>query len=187
MDRPTFGRRARRRARRKRIAVKAWVATLVGATLGLPAPTGIDLLARLERTPRGVESSDATAALLRFRREAFAARPVPRPPQPPDRPRDDAPQVEQPSAEQSPSVSTIIVQAASEFGVDAGFMLSLARCESDLDPNAQSPYGYHGLFQFDATTWSAYGHGSIYDPVAQARTAARLVAEGQVERWPNCA
>ncbi len=186
MDRPTFGRRARLRARRKRIALRAWVATLIGATLGLPAPTGIDLLARLERTPRGVESSDATASLLRFRREAFAARPV-RPPRPSAERRRETGRSEQAPVAEPTSVPSIIAEAASEFGVDPGFMLSLGRCESDLDPQAQSPYGYHGLFQFDVATWNAYGYGSIYDPVAQARTAARLVAAGQVERWPNCA
>jgi hypothetical protein len=65
--------------------------------------------------------------------------------------------------------------------------LSVADCESTLNPTAYNAAGYHGLFQFDQTTWSAYGYGSIYDPVAQSRTAARLIAAGQQSRWPNCA
>lgn len=81
----------------------------------------------------------------------------------------------------------VIQEAAAEFGLDPGYLLSVASCESGLDPTAYNPAGYHGLFQFDQTTWAAYGYGSIYDPTAQARTAARLIAAGQSSRWPNCA
>ncbi|MGH2819414.1 MAG: transglycosylase family protein, partial [Actinomycetota bacterium] len=84
-------------------------------------------------------------------------------------------------------VTEIIDAAAAEFGIDGGYLLSVAECESGLDPGAVNPAGYHGLFQFDETTWEAYGHGSIYDPVAQARTAAELLAAGEASRWPNCA
>ena len=66
-------------------------------------------------------------------------------------------------------------------------MVSIAECESGLDPTAYNSAGYHGLFQYDDTTWGAYGYGSIWDPVAQARTTAELLADGQSSRWPNCA
>ncbi|MGH2806877.1 MAG: transglycosylase family protein [Actinomycetota bacterium] len=85
------------------------------------------------------------------------------------------------------SITGIIYAAAAEFGLDGGYLLAVATCESTLNPTAYNPAGYHGLFQFDQTTWSAYGYGSIYDPVAQSRTAARLLAAGQDSRWPNCA
>jgi len=52
---------------------------------------------------------------------------------------------------------------------------------------AYNAAGYHGLFQFDEQTWAAYGYGDIYDPTAQSRTAARLIAAGESSRWPNCA
>jgi soluble lytic murein transglycosylase-like protein len=107
---------------------------------------------------------------MRFRREAFATRPRPTP-----------------SAEPETSVSDIIYAAAAEFGIDGAYLLAVAHCESTLNHGAYNPAGYHGLFQFDYTTWAAYGYGSIYDPVAQARTAARLLAAGQASRWPNCA
>lgn len=84
-------------------------------------------------------------------------------------------------------VTEIVLSAASEFGLDGGYLLSVASCESGLDPAARNPAGYFGLFQFDLPTWSAYGYGSIYDAQAQARTAARLLAAGQSARWPNCA
>jgi soluble lytic murein transglycosylase-like protein len=182
MDRITFGRRARRRSRLRRMALRAWLLTLVGTAFGFPAPTGMDLLARFQPGPpqRGVEASEATAATIRFRREAFDARPAERPAQ---RANKSAPRPD-PSP---PSVPEIITAAATENGVDPNELLSIARCESDLDPQAQSALGYHGLFQFDLETWAEYGYGSIYDATAQARTAAELVAAGETERWPNCA
>jgi soluble lytic murein transglycosylase-like protein len=87
----------------------------------------------------------------------------------------------------SGSTSGIIAQAASEFGLSSSYLIGVAECESGLNPRAYNAAGYYGLFQFDQTTWSAYGYGSIYDPVAQARTAARLLAAGESSRWPNCA
>jgi soluble lytic murein transglycosylase-like protein len=97
-----------------------------------------------------------------------------------------APESPQP-AEEAGSTTEIIYAAAAEFGLEGDYLLSVASCESDLDPGAANPVGYYGLFQFDWQTWAAYGYGSIWDPVAQARTAARLLAAGQSERWPHCA
>ena len=85
------------------------------------------------------------------------------------------------------SISAVIYAAAAEAGISGSYLLSMASCESALNPQAYSSAGYYGLFQFDEATWGAYGYGSIYDPVAQSRTAARLIAAGQSHRWPNCA
>jgi Transglycosylase-like domain len=85
------------------------------------------------------------------------------------------------------SVSGVIYAAAAEVGVSGSYLLSVADCESGLNPQAHNLAGYYGLFQFDERTWMSYGYGSIYDPVAQSRTAARLIAAGQARRWPNCA
>jgi soluble lytic murein transglycosylase-like protein len=85
------------------------------------------------------------------------------------------------------SIAGVVYSAAAEAGISGSYLLSVAQCESNLDPGAYGAGGYYGLFQFDQPTWSAYGYGSIYDPVAQAHTAARLIAEGETSRWPNCA
>jgi soluble lytic murein transglycosylase-like protein len=85
------------------------------------------------------------------------------------------------------SVTSVIYSAAAEAGISGSYLLSVAECESSLDTGAYNSSGYYGLFQFDQQTWGAYGYGSIYDPVAQSRTAARLIAAGQSSRWPNCA
>jgi soluble lytic murein transglycosylase-like protein len=84
-------------------------------------------------------------------------------------------------------LTSVIYAAASHAGISGSYLLSIAHCESSLNPQAYSPSGYYGLFQFDRPTWSAFGYGSIYDPVAQSETAARLVAAGETSRWPNCA
>lgn len=154
-----------------------WLASVFGAAAGLPGLDG-GLLERLaargallERAGTAVPVSRSAAAAVRFRREAFENRPRPTP-------------------SPSPSPATlggILTAAAHEFGLDPAYLISVANCESTLNPNAVNPAGYYGLFQFDQGTWAAYGYGSIFDPVAQARTAARLLAAGQASRWPSCA
>ncbi len=187
MDRLYFGARARRRLKRariKRALVALWVVAL-GA--GVPGATAV-----LDWTQRAIGGApprpitglpeNVNAALvpakekraeLHTEREQRQASPAP-------------------TAVSTPTIATtstsgIIAAAATEFGLDPGYLLSVASCESGLNPSAYNPAGYHGLFQFDQTTWAAYGYGSIYDPTAQARTAARLIAAGQASRWPNCA
>ena len=174
-----FGARARRNRRRTRLrahlGLAVWIASLI--TAGGGAVTQVETLPG---------SAPGKAVLLQ---SAFMA-PVLSP-----EPGDDATQsgARRPSsksrprpAEPSDPVEGAISSAASEFGVDANYLRSLASCESDLDPNAHSPAGYYGLFQFDEETWSEYGYGSIWDPAAQARTAAGLLAMGEHDRWPNC-
>ena len=138
-----------------------------------------------------MKGSSPVASSTKFRREVFEARPTPSEPKPEPEPTPEAtpePVEAEPVAPEAPAtVTDIIYAAAAEFGLDGGYLVAVASCESGLDPGAVNPAGYHGLFQFDEQTWSAYGYGSIYDPTAQARTAARLLAAGQSSRWPNCA
>jgi hypothetical protein len=91
------------------------------------------------------------------------------------------------SAAPAGSITGVIYNAAAGVGISGSYLLSVAECESNLDPGAYGAGGYYGLFQFDQQTWSEYGYGSIYDPVAQSQAAARLIAEGETSRWPNCA
>lgn len=141
----------------------------------------------------GVSTTESAASMMHFRRKVFAGRPAPTPPPPPPAPVEVAAPVE---AEVAPapapaapagSVTEIIYAAADEFGVDRSFLLSIADCESGLNPNAVNPAGYHGLFQFATSTWASQGYGdNIYDPVAQSRTAARMISEGGQSAWANC-
>ena len=185
MDRLYFGARARRRLRRaraKRAMVALWVVAL-GA--GVPGATAVlDWTERALSNPKqphaitgnpehvtaGLIHAKEMKAELHTEKEQREASPDP---------------IEATAA--ATSTDAVIFAAANEFGLDPNYLLSVAVCESGLNPSAYNPAGYHGLFQFDQTTWAAYGYGSIYDPTAQARTAARLIAAGQSSRWPNCA
>jgi soluble lytic murein transglycosylase-like protein len=183
VERLTFGVRARRPARLRRLAVAASIAWL-GLAL-LEVPTGLELLGAppAPSPDRGaVETSDTIGALLRFRGAAFEAHPEPAP----RRREPHADPEEEQGAAPSGAIPELIYAAAAEFGLDGAYLLAVADCESGLDATASSALGYYGLFQFDRQTWAAYGYGSIYDPAAQARTAARLLAAGQTSRWPNC-
>jgi soluble lytic murein transglycosylase-like protein len=117
---------------------------------------------------------------LRFRQGVFDNRPAPEPST------DTSAQGAVPAASGG-SITDIIYTAAAEFGVSGDWMVSIAECESGLNPGAYNPAGYYGLFQYEQGLWAGSGYGSIYDPVAQARTTARLLSLGQSSRWPNCA
>jgi hypothetical protein len=132
-------------------------------------PTGIVL-------STGIETSETAASTARFRRGLFGARETAR------RPGSEgaAPPADTPPA--SGPITDLIFEAAAEYGVDGNFMYALAICESNLNPRAYNAAGYHGLFQFDQQTWAAFGEGEIYDPAAQARATAKLVATGETER-----
>ncbi len=196
-----FGTAGRKKARNARYRARIGALGLVAALIGIPgANSGLDLvrdaLSEDERPAittdlTGVTTSESAASMLRFRGNLFKNRPTPSP-TPAETPEEEAPEPEAPPVAAPPpapagSVTEIIYAAAAEFGIDPNYLLSVASCESGLNPGAVNPAGYHGLFQFDHATWSAYGYGSIYDPVAQARAAARMLAAGMASRWPNCA
>ncbi len=193
MEHLHFSARARRRDRLKRRLTSLAVISLIAAMLGIP---GMDLGWRLigrftgassigqASNVGGVETSESTKSMLKFRQQVFATRPTPKPEE-----TNASPEATEATVAVAPagSITSIIYAAAAEFGLGGDYLVSVAHCESTLNPQATNPAGYYGLFQFDQGTWSAYGYGSIYDPTAQARTAARLIAAGQASRWPNCA
>lgn len=199
MDNLSFSRRARRRARRQRAKRVAFVLSVLATIAGLPGATfALNALERLA-SPRptraelgGIDASESIASTTRFRREVFKRRRrLERRSTSKQGGVETQTQAQAEAQAAAPdsggSISEVISSAAAEFGLDAGYLLGVASCESGLDPGAVNSVGYYGLFQFDETTWAAYGYGSIYDPVAQARTAARLLAAGHTSRWPNCA
>ena len=194
MDKLSFSRRARRRARRQRVKRIAFALSVLATITGLPGATfALDALGRLsvprptQAELRGIQASESLASTTRFRREVFERRPRNQPGSSSQADGRGAEGADDAGPASGGSIPEIISSAAAEFGLDGGYLLSVAGCESGLDPSAVNAVGYHGLFQFDETTWAAYGYGSIYDPIAQARTAARLLAAGQNSRWPNCA
>lgn len=195
-----FGAAGRKKARTTRFKLRVGLAGLVAFAVGVPgASLGVDLVrdafgdGSAETAVAdlgGVTTSQSAKSMLRFRGNLFQNRPTPTPT--PTETEESVAETEAPAETVAPvapagSITEIIYAAAAEFGIDPGYLVAVATCESGLDPSAVNPAGYHGLFQFDETTWGAYGYGSIYDPTAQARTAARMLAAGMASRWPNCA
>jgi len=193
-----FGPRLTRRERLKRRLGATVLATGASLLIGIPAGMGtLGALSSLAGTAspaetkpgKGVEASESHSSIVRFRREVFKGRKKPVKPEPAPEPSavaGEEPAAATPAAPAG-SIEEIIASAATEFGLDPNYLIGVATCESGLDPNAYNEAGYHGLFQFDEQTWGAYGYGSIWDPSAQARTTARLIAAGEGSRWPNCA
>jgi hypothetical protein len=195
MQRLSFGARARRKARIRRAGPWIWAVSVLAMVLGVPgARVGADVLGLgLDQASlRGVETTESAAGLMKFRGGTFQMRPVVKPSPEPDAVAEAEPETTEAVAVAAPaapagSIAAIVYAAAAEYGLSGDYLLSVASCESGLNPGAVNAAGYYGLFQFGAGTWATEGYGSIYDPVAQARTAARMLAAGQASRWPNCA
>jgi soluble lytic murein transglycosylase-like protein len=84
-------------------------------------------------------------------------------------------------------IVAIITAAAETYGVDPGWMISTATCESNLRPDAYNPSGpYVGIFQFLPSTFAAHGGTDIWDPVQQSEIAASMFAGGDSSAWPVC-
>ncbi|MDQ2952939.1 MAG: G5 domain-containing protein [Chloroflexota bacterium] len=87
-------------------------------------------------------------------------------------------------------IETIIRTAAETWGADPTQLLRVSFCESRYNPNAyNASSGASGLFQFLATTWApnsvraGYAGTSVFDPVANANTAAYMFSIGQARQW----
>jgi hypothetical protein len=184
----SFGARARRRRRIRKLVTWTWIFCMVGMIAGIPGTElSLNVAQRLfgrkiaAQSAGAFDTTEAATGMKRFQRGLFRKRPTPSPTLSP------SPSMGGSPAPVAGSIEDVIYDAAEEFGLSGSYLVSVAMCESHLNPNAYNSAGYHGLFQFDDQTWGAYGYGSVYDPVAQARTAARLIADGQSSRWPNCA
>ena len=186
MNRLIFGERARRRARFRRATLWLSLASMAAMITGVSGTGGVlefvgNLGREAEVAPnQGITTTETMTSMRRFQSRMFEARPKPTPtPTPTEKP--------EPTAATGGSVVEIITAAAQRHGLSPDYLIGIAECESGLDPNAYNSAGYHGLFQFDSTTWAEFGNGSITDPVAQAEAAASLIAAGQSSRWPVCA
>ena len=80
----------------------------------------------------------------------------------------------------------IIYAAADAYGQSRSAMLSVAQCESLLDPNAINPYSSaSGLFQFLPGTWATtpWAGDNIFNPVSNANAAAWMWSVGRRGEW----
>ncbi|HLI70003.1 MAG TPA: peptidoglycan-binding protein [Ktedonobacteraceae bacterium] len=62
--------------------------------------------------------------------------------------------------------------------------VSVARCESSLNPNAVNPSSdAEGLFQIIPSTWRAYGSGNIFNPTDNSKAALKIYREQGHNSW----
>jgi hypothetical protein len=84
-------------------------------------------------------------------------------------------------------IEAILTAAADADGVDPGWLISTAECESNLSAYAYNPSGpFDGVLQFLPSTFAAHGGTDIWDPTQQAQIAARMFAAGESGEWPVC-
>jgi len=91
-------------------------------------------------------------------------------------------------------IEGIVRAAANKYGISEDYFVSVARCESTLNPNSVN-YDYYengnpsGLFQHISGYWSAraekygYAGASVLDPVANANVTAAMFADGLTNLW----
>lgn len=171
--------RTRRRLRWAGVALVAATVVTVGGAFAVAAPV------EPSATPVSM-----TADALEHRAAALAAVPgMPAalaigvtlnfPPPPPPAPEPQAP-------EPRGSVEDAI---ATYFGDMYSKALSVARCESTLNPNAVSPGGgNHGLFQINTVhrglvASMGYSWSQIYDPYVNSAVARRIYDESGWSPW----
>lgn len=83
-------------------------------------------------------------------------------------------------------IVAIIYDAADQYGQNRSAMLTVAQCESLLDPNAVNGYSNaSGLFQFLPGTWATtpFAGADIFDPVANANAAGWMWSVGRRGEW----
>lgn len=87
----------------------------------------------------------------------------------------------------------IFMTAAESFQLDPSLLVSIADCESGLNPTATN-HIYAGLFQFSPNTWESTrthmgenpDQGLRFDPAEAIKTAAFKIANGGISAWKNC-
>ena len=91
-------------------------------------------------------------------------------------------------------VEHVVRQAARKYGIDENHFVSIAMCESTMNPNAVNRSYYEnghpsGLFQHLSGYWPAraakygYAGASVFDPVANANVTAGMWRDGARGLW----
>lgn len=96
--------------------------------------------------------------------------------------------VQAPVAPGVQAIKNIITKWAKYYGIDPGWPLRIAACESGYNLRAYNPSGATGLFQFMVATFNANypragAGGDIYSAEDQSRTAIWMLAHGQAGQW----
>src|SRR4051794_40539303 len=79
--------------------------------------------------------------------------------------------------------------SSSSGGAGGAGLAAIRRCESGGNYSTNTGNGYYGAYQFDQHTWEAAGGSgspASASPAEQDRAAARWIAAGHRDAWPNC-
>lgn len=94
------------------------------------------------------------------------------------------------AAEAAAVEAPVPTEATPPGGAPSGQLGSIAQCESGGDPGAVSPDGqYHGLYQFDQSTWESVGGSGSPSAASAAEQTARaqtLMGQSGTSPWPSC-
>lgn len=77
----------------------------------------------------------------------------------------------------SAELDAIFDEAAEKYGVDAKFLKSIAKCESDFDPACVSHSGATGIMQLMPATAAELGVSDSYDPYKNIMGGAQYISE----------
>lgn len=84
----------------------------------------------------------------------------------------------------SPNIADAIRYWFGQYGIGAWWGFATASCESSFDLYAYNPAsGVTGLFQFQPSTFWAWGGHDLYDPWDQSRIAAKMFANGAGDQF----
>ena len=82
------------------------------------------------------------------------------------------------------TIKQIIWADAQRYNVSYSWLLSVAECESGLDPTSVNrSSGATGLFQFMPATFYGHGGTDIWNPTQQANIAAKMFSMGESSEW----
>jgi hypothetical protein len=96
------------------------------------------------------------------------------------------------AAQDPKSVRQMIQSLATRYRLDVTQAISVAECESGLNPKSYSP-PYAGVYQHDENRWpkraATYGHegASVFDPYANIDVALQMARASGWGAWANCA
>jgi hypothetical protein len=75
------------------------------------------------------------------------------------------------------SIMATIASASAQWGLDPGFVTSVARAESNLNPNAVSAAGAKGIMQLMDATAAMLGVSNPFDPVQNINAGVKYLAQ----------
>ena len=156
---------------------------LTGGAHGLRLRRGGAVMARLETAANALGAVGEYQVTLPLQETVVTPPPPPPPPKAPlaQRVIQAGPAIAVPSVA---AIKQIILSASKRYGVPYGRLLSVAECESGLNPLAVNrSSGATGLLLFMTDTFYGHGGTDLWSATQQANTAAQMFSIGESSEW----